>query len=330
MNEIMRGIDVSRYQGDIDWQAVAGSGRQFAIVKGGSIIYGSLCEDKMFRAHMDGALAAGLHVGLYIYAFALNEEEARQEAQFALQLAARYREKLDMFIAYDVEDSTIAHLSPGQLAANIKAFQKEIEGAGYYCVLYASKYWLEQKIDTAQLRDLDVWVAQWDATCTYTGSYGMWQHSSSGSVPGVAGRVDEDIAYKDYPAIAGAAGPGGPVPPESVPAIAGPQAPLTPSTAEKVRYTVQLGDNLTAIAARYGSTAVALAAANAIENPNLIYPGQVLNIPKAGSVTYTVVAGDTLSAIAGRFGTTYQVLAALNGIADPDMIYPGQKLHIAT
>ncbi len=326
MNEIMHGIDVSRYQGDIDWQMVAGSGRQFAIVKGGSIIYGTPCEDRMFNAHMDGALAAGLHVGMYIYAFALNEEEARQEAGFALQLAARYRGKLDMFIAYDVEDSTIAHLSSDQLAANIRAFQKEIEEAGHYCVLYASKYWLEQKIDMAKLCDLDVWVPQWDTTCTYTGNYGMWQYSSSGSIPGIVGRVDEDIAYKDYPNIKMTAAP-----PTSAPSQTGttevgslPAAPI----AGKTRYTVQLGDDLTAIAARYGSTAMALAAANDIENPNLIYPGQVLNIPKAGSVTYTVVDGDTLSAIAGRFGTTYQALAAQNGIIDPDLIYPGQKLHI--
>ena len=125
---------------------------------------------------------------------------------------------------------------------------------------------------------------------------------------------------------------------DGAPASATPAVPVAQESSET--YTVQPGDTLSGIASRYGTTYQALAALNAIANPNIIHPGQVLRVtgsapapvaqttPAPAVQTYTVVSGDTLSGIASRFGTTYQVLAALNGIADPNKIYPGQVLKI--
>ena len=104
----------------------------------------------------------------------------------------------------------------------------------------------------------------------------------------------------------------------------------SPSTGS---YTVQPGDTLYRIAARYGTTVTAIANANNIANPNLIYPGQVLVIPGGGSTppatrTYTVQPGDTLYSIAGRYGTTVNAIVTANNIADPNLILPGQVLVI--
>ncbi len=120
----------------------------------------------------------------------------------------------------------------------------------------------------------------------------------------------------------------------------GVSAPPAPTTPSGTTYTVQSGDTLSGIASRLGTTYQRLAALNNIADPNIIHPGQVLQLtgsaptpvvqpaPASTAQTYTVVAGDTLSGIASRFGTSYQALAALNGIADPNRIYPGQVLRI--
>ena len=104
--------------------------------------------------------------------------------------------------------------------------------------------------------------------------------------------------------------------------------PTTSSYSSNQTYTVQNGDTLSGIAAKFGTTYKAIATLNGISNPNLIYTGQVLKIPHSNVRTYTVQNGDTLSGIAAKFGTTYESIATLNGISNPDLIYPGQVLKI--
>ncbi|BAN61751.1 LysM peptidoglycan-binding domain-containing protein [Streptococcus anginosus] len=149
----------------------------------------------------------------------------------------------------------------------------------------------------------------------------IWQFTSDGIVGGISGRVDSNYMYRDLRSVYT-----GQIP-EPRPAVPAPAAPASTGN-----YTVQEGDTLSAIAALYGTSYQELAAINGIANPDLIYPGQVLQVtgnPQApSSTTYTVESGDTLSAIADMYGTNYQHLAAINGIENPDLIYPGQVLQI--
>lgn len=168
-----------------------------------------------------------------------------------------------------------------------------------------------------------------DANCPY-GHNGWtlaaWQFTDNLYVAGM--HVDGDFFYGDREAFMRYA-KGGSVPESDMPAA--PSAPVQ-AAPETFQYTVVSGDTLSGIAARYGTTYQELARINGISNPNLIHPGDVLNITDNGgsgvAPTYTVVSGDTLSEIAARFGTTYQELARINGISNPDLIYPGQALRI--
>lgn len=153
-----------------------------------------------------------------------------------------------------------------------------------------------------------------------------WQFTSQYMAFGSG--IDADFFYGDREAFMRYV-KGGSAPESDVPAA--PSAPVQ-AAPETFQYTVVSGDTLSGIAARYGTTYQELARINGISNPNLIHPGDVLNITDNGgsgvAPTYTVVSGDTLSGIAARFGTTYQELARINGIPDPDIIHPGDVLRI--
>lgn len=193
-----KGIDVSKWQGNIDWAKVKAAGIQFAMLRGG---FGKTASqiDSKFEQNYRNAKAVGMPVGVYHYSYAKTVEDAKKEAQFCLSYIKG--KTFEYPIAFDIEDNSQANLGKATLTAIAKAFCAEVEKAGYYVCIYANLDWLKNKLDMAALSDYDVWVAQWANKCSYGGAYGMWQYSDKGSVNGISGNVDMDEAYKDYPHI---------------------------------------------------------------------------------------------------------------------------------
>ena len=224
-----KGIDVSEWQGTIDWEAVRASGVDFAILRAG---YGRLAsqKDKTFDANYFGCKAAKVPCGAYWYSYATSEDEARQEATTCLDIL-----KYDQFeypIYYDVEEQRTLALGKEKVSAIIKAFCDVLEKAGYFVGLYMSAYPLGNLVSEEVRSRYAVWVAHYGVTkpC-YSGAYGIWQKSSTGTVPGISGNVDLNEAYEDYPAIIKAAGKNGFSKPEPVQQV---------KPAEKIKKSVTL------------------------------------------------------------------------------------------
>lgn len=194
----IKGIDVSKWQGTIDWAKVKASGIDFAILRC-SFGRASSQKDAMFETNYKNAKAAGMPVGAYHYSYATTVEQAKAEAQLCLNTIKG--KTFEYPIYFDIEDPSQSSLSKSTISAIIKAFCKTVEEAGYYVGIYANLSWLNTKIDDECKKRYDVWLAQWSGEPTYTGSFGMWQNSSKGTVPGISGNVDTDVSYKDYPSI---------------------------------------------------------------------------------------------------------------------------------
>ncbi len=192
----MKGIDVSSWQGVIDWEKVAQSGVKFAIIRSS---YGDEYVDKMFEYNIAAAKKAGLYVGVYHYCYALTDEEAKAEAQFFLETIKPY--EIDFPVMFDFEDPSQVKLGKYQLTRMANIFMNELKDAGYYPMLYSYKNWLNNNLLMSFI-NYDVAVAEWDVSeTTYKGDYGVWQYSCTGLVSGIEGDVDLDICYKDYPTI---------------------------------------------------------------------------------------------------------------------------------
>ena len=201
--EKIKGIDVSKWQGAIDWAKVAGDGVKFAMIRlgyGGK--NGAACGvDNFYQKNVEGALANGIAVGCYFYSYALNVEGAKKEAAFAIQQLARYKGRILYPIAFDIEDKTQAGLGKKTLTDMVTAFCSALEAAGYYASFYCNADWARNRLDMQALARFDFWLAQWTASPTYTGhAFNMWQSSSKGRVAGISGDVDMDTAFVDYEA----------------------------------------------------------------------------------------------------------------------------------
>lgn len=196
-----RGIDVSKWNGNIDWNAVANAGIDFAIIRAGNrgTSTGALIEDSYFKKNIEGATKAGIKVGVYIYSQAITEAEAVEEASMAISLVAGY--KLHLPIYFDTEeyrDGRANKLSVAQRTTIAKAFCETVRNAGYMPGIYSNYYWLRDNLNMSQLEMYSVWVAHYATSCGYPGRYDMWQYTSSGSVPGIKGKVDLNISYVAY------------------------------------------------------------------------------------------------------------------------------------
>ena len=198
------GIDVSSHNGSIDWTAVANSGVDYVIIRCGYRGYGSgaLVEDSKFRYNINGALNAGLKVGVYFFSQALDEIEAVEEASMVLNLISGYNITFPVFL--DVEYSNSNHdgradgLDVATRTAVCKAFCQTITNAGYKAGVYANKSWLENYIDAGALSGYKIWLAQYAKEPTYKGKYDMWQYSCTGSISGIKGNVDLNMSYMGY------------------------------------------------------------------------------------------------------------------------------------
>ena len=194
----IKGIDVSTWQGSIDFKRVKQSGINFVIIRAG---YGSTLsqKDKWFETNYARAKAAGLHVGAYWYSYAGSAGEAREEARVCKQVLSG--KQFDYPIYFDLEEKS--QLARGRAFCDslIRAFCNEMEAGGYFAGFYTSLSAAVNNVSADVRNRYAFWVAQWNSRCTYQGQYGLWQYSSSGSVPGIAGRCDMDLAYVDYPSI---------------------------------------------------------------------------------------------------------------------------------
>lgn len=182
------GIDVSSYQGVINWNAVAASGVKFAMIRVGNTKYGL---DKYFVQNVVGANAAGIRVGAYVYSYAMNPAEAAADAQLAVSAMGNL--PISFPVAIDIEDPSQVNLSQAEQLAIVNTFCSVIYAAGYQPMVYSYKNWLATKLGVTAW---DHWVANYSSAMGFPGT--MWQYSSSGAVPGIAGNCDVNYVMKDY------------------------------------------------------------------------------------------------------------------------------------
>ena len=196
----IKGIDVSRYNGNINWEKVKASGIEFAIIRASigleSDTYG---QDRRFAYNASEAYNAGIKVGAYHYLKAMSVEEARKEAKYFISVIEPYT--LEYPVMLDFEDPAQAELDKKTLTSMAKVFLDELRDAGYYPMLYTYKNWIKDHINIGELSEYDVAVAEWADHPTYNGNMGIWQYTSKGHVSGITGDVDLDISYKDYAKI---------------------------------------------------------------------------------------------------------------------------------
>lgn len=196
------GIDVSSWQGNIDWNAVARSGVQFVFIR---MAYrasssGTLATDTKAIANLQGALNAGLKVGAYIYSQAINQAEAEQEADYICNLLNGYNISMPVAMDYEYKNDGgrlhDANISKEQGTANVMAFCARVASRGYTPMLYANKNFLQSQVDGVYIGNYyKVWLANYTNQTSYEGEYSFWQHSSSGTVDGIEGTVDCDVWY---------------------------------------------------------------------------------------------------------------------------------------
>lgn len=249
-----RGIDVSKWQGNIDFNKVKASGIDFVIIRAG---YGREVtqKDNYFEQNYKKAKAAGLNVGAYWYSYATSTDNAKKEASACLKVIAG--KQFEYPIYFDLEEQSQFAKGASFCSELVKTFCNALENAGYYTGLYCSASPLTNYIYTDVAERYAVWVAQYNNKCTYSRSYGVWQNSDSGKINGINGNVDTDISYVDYPSIIKKAGLNG-----------------FPKNSDKIiEYAVKNGDTLTSIAKKYNTSVDTL-----VEKNKLISVGQKLII----------------------------------------------------
>lgn len=195
-----KGIDVSEYDGRLDWDSVKRNGIEFAIIRAS---WGHFAVDEQFRRNVRECERLGIPYGLYHYSYVSNDEEMAEEARGFIRQCKSCKPLYPCYI--DMEDADGWKRRRGVSdEMDIKVCRYtclELEKAGFYAGIYASLDWLEHRIDSPRLDRFDKWVAQWGPVNTYNKEYGMWQYTSSGRLSGIDLRFDMDYAYKDYPAI---------------------------------------------------------------------------------------------------------------------------------
>ena len=200
------GIDVSSYQGDIDWQHVREDGVEFAFIRAGYRGYGEegkLCEDEKFAANYDGAHSVGIDTGVYFFSQAITPEEAVEEANFVLEILDG--RPLEYPVVFDWENVFVPNgedaprtedVMPQTLTLSAIAFCETIEDAGYKSMIYTNKKQAVLKYDLRQLKKYPIWFAYYDTTLNYCYDFDVWQYGTA-FVDGIEGEVDANIAMID-------------------------------------------------------------------------------------------------------------------------------------
>lgn len=201
-DEALFGIDVSKWNREIDWESVKAAGVDFAIIRCGyrGSKTGSLVEDPYFQKNIEGAEAAGIKVGVYFFTQATTEVEAVEEASMALMLCKGHSLALPIFI--DTEgaggNGRADGLDVETRTAVCEAFCRTIENSGFNGGVYASKNWYNNNLTVKNLSDYTIWLAQYSKGVTYDGHYDLWQYTSAGTVEGIETRVDLNMCYQNF------------------------------------------------------------------------------------------------------------------------------------
>lgn len=318
--EQRRGIDVSMWQGDIDFEEVAESGVDTVYIRSG---LGCDYTDPYFEQNYERARAAGLNVGFYHYVTARTVSQAEYQAHFFVNTIQG--KEFQCRLAMDFEDLTT--LSAAEANEIGLAFIRKVEDlSGKGTVVYSDAY-NAGAVFGGGLTEYPLWIAEYGvsepSSAVNWDSWAGWQYSDMGNVAGISGPVDLDL-YTDAMFLEE---------PGSVPV----PVPMPEPSVSVVEYTVKSGDTLWGIAEMYRTSVSAIVSENGIANPNLIYPGEVLRITLADNVpssemnnTYLVRRGDTLWGIAQMYRTSVARLAAMNNISDPNLIYPGEILQVSS
>ena len=195
-----KGIDVSEFQGKIDWEKVKNDGIEFAILRCGYGMDFSNQDDVEYERNANECERLGIPYGVYLMSYANTVEKARSEAKHVLRLIEG--RKISLGVWHDIEDNgTSGAINKETLTNIINTFCNTIKNAGYKVGVYAKLNWLENKIEKTIKDNYDIWVAQYYSKCEYEGKYIMWQHTSSGKVNGISTNVDMNILYEDLPVI---------------------------------------------------------------------------------------------------------------------------------
>ena len=197
------GIDVSEYQNPVNWQQVKNAGVEYAMIRVGYRGYGEegrLVEDAMFRSHMEGAVAAGLEVGVYFFSQAINEKETLEEVQFVLDRIKEY--PVTYPVVYDTEEikddvARTDNLTEEQFTQNCITFCDAIREAGYDTMIYANMKWMAFTLDMRKLTEDEKWYADYEPVpqCPY--EFSMWQYTETGQLPGIEGNVDLNLWFEE-------------------------------------------------------------------------------------------------------------------------------------
>ena len=200
--ESMAGIDVSKHQGEIDWQMVADSGIEFAMIRVAYRGYGeagTLVEDPYARANLQGAADAGLDVGVYLFSQALSPEEALEEAEFLLAIIEEYREIITLPVVFDWErvnregSRTNQYDDSRTLTDSTLAFCQRIEEAGFRSMVYFNTFHARNLLNLAEVKQYDFWLALYSDRMRYPYKVDVWQYTDSGNVPGINTPVDLNV-----------------------------------------------------------------------------------------------------------------------------------------
>lgn len=190
---VWKGIDLSEHNGFVDWSKVK---TDFVILRAG---YGKETNqvDGRFEEYYADAKAHGIAVGVYWYSYAMNEAEAKQEAESFLEIVKGKQFEYPVF--YDVEEKKQLALGKDAVSAIVRAFLERVKAAGYFVGLYGSNDSLTNSIADDIKNTYAIWLAHWTENTNYSGTYGIWQHSNTGKVDGISGDVDLDKCNVDYP-----------------------------------------------------------------------------------------------------------------------------------
>lgn len=323
-DERYEGIDVSNWQGYINYNSVKSSGINIVYIKSSQ---GANIKDEYFDINYENAKANGVKVGFYHYLTARSIEEAENEATFFASVISG--KTPDCKLAMDFE--SFGDLSVEEINNISLAFLETVKRlTNKEVVIYSDLYNSQNTFSEELAQNYGLWLAYYGNDLSYLETrwqnYVGLQYTDRGNVSGVSGGVDRDIYTKEIFL-------------DNNEVISNIQNPNNTINTESKYYIVEKGDTLWEIAQKFGTTAQEIAEINNIENPNLIYPGQNLriltntSIPETetrgtGSIIYIVQRGNTLSQIANHYGVSVAHIVEMNNIQNPNLIYPGQKLRI--